>query len=632
MPKPKLMLELSVRLVACVVMAILGLAQITPLAASWQAAMAVGALSVLAWWLDERARLNPGVAGFIAVGEAGALAYFLRAAEWHQTLGFLVLLPCALAAAFRGAPLVSMAPLAATSLVVADATMSRSGVPDPRTLAHAAVMLAIALVLGYRRAIPAVEPVERDAPQMIEDGAFQIRENYRKLRAAYQDLESRARRDRIAARICACGDFRGRAFYIELCQAVRELTGASQVAVYTVGQFGDSLVVRGVTEDYPQPVRDQMVAVDLSKAPALIRQSAEAALRAATSGLDVASSLMLARGKVLGLLVAAPPHPNRDEETRARLEEIAPYVASAVDAEIERAFGQGRVRELELLYELSSVSTGSSTPAGLAARVVRELGAIVDVDALSVVLFDDDREIILASHGPSMALVEGMTFANGPGVKGWLDLGAPELSLYDARLDPRCDPRDSLERRVGAYFLAPLWSGLAPIGYLSAATHVAGGIDRGDVASLRLATHELCRALERVDGEMAGGLMTPREFSNATAHREGRLVYFEILRREELVAAHGASVVDIAARKLANLIRAQLPPEAALCRRDQNDFLAFLPTDDEFARRWANDVSAGACLIGIATEEAGRWIPLALRARVAAVNPQSREASSEIAA
>lgn len=619
------MLELSARLLACIVLAILGMAQITPFDASWQAALAVGGLSVFAWWLEDRGTLNSGVAGFIAVGEAAALAYFLRAAELHQTLGFLVLLPCALAAAFRAAPLVSMAPLAATSLVVADATISKSGVPDPRTLAHAAVMLAIALVLGYRRPSPAAEAPEAPAPQIIEDGAVQLRDNYRKLRAAYQELEARARRDRIAARVGACADYRGRSFYIELCQAVRELTGASQAAVYTVGQFDDSLIVRGVTDDYPQPIRDQMVQVDLAKAPALIRQSAEASLRAATSGLDVASALILARGKVLGMLVAAPPHPNRDEETRARLEEIAPFVASAVDAEIERAFGQGRVRELELLYELSSVSTGSATSAGLAARVVRELASILDLDALSVVLFDEEREIVLASHGQRMALVEAMTFANGPGLAGWLDLGAPELTVFDARLDSRCDPRESLERRIGAYFLAPLWAGMQPIGYLSAATHVAGGIDRADVASLRLATHELCRALERVEGESAGGLMTPREFSAATANREGRLVYFEILRRDDLIAAHGGSVVDMAARKLANLIRAQLPPDAALCRRDQNDFLAFLPADDDFARRWANDVSAGACLIGIATEEPGRWIPLALRARVAAVNPQSSE-------
>ena len=85
-------------------------------------------------------------------------------------------------------------------------------------------------------------------------------------------------------------------------------------------------------------------------------------------------------------------------------------------------------------------------------------------------------------------------------------------------------------------------------------------------------------------------------------------------------------------RRLTGQVRAALPEGSSLCRRDRGDLVALLQTDEEFARRWANEIAAGASLIGVTMGEKGKRIPFAIRAKVAALDPHLREVSTESAA
>ena len=277
------MVEVAIRLCVALLFVAVGWLGAAPFDLTWKLAAAVGALSFLNWRFEIRGLKNSGVAGFFAIGDSFALAMFLASANVAPQLGFLVLVPCALAAARFGSPMISMAPLAASSLVAADGMFSRSGIPSPLLLLHAACVLGFSMVLGHRRAqaepMPAREPLLHlePRPQLIEDGLIHLRENYRKLRDAYRDLERRSRLDKVAARI-------GRAreadhFYGELCAALKELSRAGEMAIYTLARFEQIMVVRGTSEDFPRELGAHSVHVDLAKAPAIVPRAGRAGNR-----------------------------------------------------------------------------------------------------------------------------------------------------------------------------------------------------------------------------------------------------------------------------------------------------------------------------------------------------------------
>ncbi len=633
------MVELLVRLCVCLVFLLAGLLGYAPFDASWKAAAALAGLSFFGWRLEAKGLKRAGIGGFFAIVEAFILALLLAAAGSLNHLGFLVLVPCIYAGARFGSPMISMAPLAASCLVAAGTIYSKQGIPSLSVLAHAAGVLSVSLLLGQRRQavtppqlLPEAPELPEQQPQLIEDGLLQLRENYRKLRDAYNDLERRSRRDKIAARIAKAQTADGDRFYPAMCAALREIGQAEELAIYTLAQFDKVMVVRSVSEDFPGDLKDQSVEVDLGKAPALVREQAEQALAAVNTGGSVANVLLIDKGRVIGMVCAIDSKPEKLDEIRKRLTEAAPIAAKAIEQEAEREANARRVKELELLYEISSITSGATTTTALAGRVVRELHQSLRLRSVSVVFVDKGKELTVAKEGVKAKLLDCMSFANGPGLKGWIDTGHPELILFDARQDQRCDPEETLKRRIGSFVLIPLWTGTEVAGYLSASSQVAGGIDADQIGTLRLVGAELSRAIERLGGAHNGGLMTPKEFAEATAGRQGCLVYIEPLRREQIASAYGQASLDEAVRKLAHQVRAKLPAGGSLCRRDQGDFLVFLDTEEEFARTWANEVAASASFIAIPTSDPAKRIPLALRAKVAKMTSQYNQLSAEIAA
>src|SRR5690348_10611050 len=98
------MVELFVRLGACVAFLVLGAFKCAPLEVAWQAAASLGAASVLGWRLEQRGMVNAGTAGFRAAFEALVIAFFLAGSGWVSQLGFLVLIPCVYAGVQFGSP------------------------------------------------------------------------------------------------------------------------------------------------------------------------------------------------------------------------------------------------------------------------------------------------------------------------------------------------------------------------------------------------------------------------------------------------------------------------------------------------------------------------------------------------
>jgi GGDEF domain-containing protein len=122
-----------------------------------------------------------------------------------------------------------------------------------------------------------------------------------------------------------------------------------------------------------------------------------------------------------------------------------------------------------------------------------------------------------------------------------------------------------------------------------------------------------------------GGMMTPKEFQR---HVEGTpggfLVYLEPLQPDELTRAFGRPAFATALRKYGARLNATLPAGGAVCRRSQGDYVVLLPPmSDDNARSWANDAAATASLIGVTTAEGSANVPLAVRAKVAALGTRT---------
>lgn len=631
------MVELIVRLCVSLAFIVLGFVGFVPFDMAWKASAALAGLSFFGWQLEEKGLKNSGVAGFFAIAEGFILALYLASSGRLADLGFLILIPCIHAGARFGSPMISMAPLAASALVAADCLFAKAGKPSPLVLVHAVGVLSVSLLLGFRKhhsgSVPStLEPEFDRTPQVVEDGLLQLRENYRRLRDAYTDLERRSKKDKVAARIARAQAWEGERFYSELCAALRELAHAEELAVYTLAQFDEVMVVRSVSEDYPGELKDLSIEVDVEQAPILIREQAENAVCALAAGAPVANVLLIHQGKMVGMVCAIEPNRHRLEEIRKQLTEAAPFAAKAVDVEIERDARDRRLKELELLYEMSSITSGATTPIALAGRIIREMRQSLRLDSASVTFIEDGEELVLAKEGSRSQLLDCMTFPAGPGLKGWLASGTPELVLFDARQDPRCSPDETLRRRIGSFVLIPLWVGSEVSGYLSAATQVAGGIDVDQIGTLHIVASEMSRAIERLRGIMPGGMMTPQEFWDATAGGQGSLVYLEPLRRDQTIANFGYAAFEDALRKLSHQVRAKLPAGGCLCRRNQGDFLVYLNADEDVARNWANEVAASASFIALSTSDPTKRVPLALRARVAQLASQSHQLSESISA
>jgi hypothetical protein len=247
-----------------------------------------------------------------------------------------------------------------------------------------------------------------------------------------------------------------------------------------------------------------------------------------------------------------------------------------------------------------------------------------------VFLVDGDRTVELAQVGQRVDLLNQMSFATGPGVAGWMGVDAPELILYEVRKDLRWSPEDSLRSRVGSFLLMPLEGEGEVRGFVSAACQTSGGLQKEHAETLRIASLELARTMFPAT---SSGVMTRSEFATFMGSRPGHIVLLQPLKRQALETSFGRPAMAHVIRRFTYRLRLRLPEGAGLCRRQEGDFVVFLPDAEQaFASRWANEMVAYASMIGLRTPDGAHVVPLAFRARVAPMNQQSNEFLQELTA
>src|SRR5690349_7045475 len=93
------MFELSGKiLIAGLLLFASGATGIPDFGVAWKASLAIASLSGFAYQLEHRGYRNPGIAGFFAVTDAAIIAFVVASVGKLDSLGFLVLAPCAFAA------------------------------------------------------------------------------------------------------------------------------------------------------------------------------------------------------------------------------------------------------------------------------------------------------------------------------------------------------------------------------------------------------------------------------------------------------------------------------------------------------------------------------------------------------
>lgn len=626
------MVELIVRFVwATGILAASFLQGMPPLEWSWRLALALAAYSGVAFWLQSRGKLNAGFAGLVAILDSAVIAILLGLSGTLDHYGFFVLAPCAFAAAKYGANAAAMAPLA-TSFLLAAANLGPGEVNHTMLLVQALGILAVGLLLNLGQVVITVEekievPVPaamRPAPTEDSDKKFRVlRENYRELREHTLKLEKAAKRDSLLASLVTIWQDRSDTLITRLASKLRELGECEGIAIYTPASMADTLVVRACVGEAPRDVDNRSVEISGVHNDSLLKRRVEnlfEALREADRSAQRAGTVVLRdNGRVLGVISVIDRDAEVIHDAVGLFERLLTPLVSVLRHERDQSQQDRRMRQAELLYAVSAVTTGADTPSNLAARVVRDVWDTIPLDHLSTIILDDNDGITAARQGSTGTILETLKFPEGLGLDGWIKSGAPEVIIFDTGEDIRVDRTEALKRRVGSFVLLPMLFGMKPYGCVVAATHQAGGIDTTEIDYLRTITAEMTQAMARLEetDTIGQGIMTPGEFMRSVEGTPGSFVLIEPLKREELEQEFGRPAIEMMMRSITRRIRQRLPVTGRMCRRTEGDFIVFLPNvSEDYCRSWANDAIAHVSLMGLTTPDGRRKIPMAMRAKV----------------
>lgn len=626
------MVEFTIRLALAGGLALVGFALgKPPFDVAWPIAAFIASCSVVGYLFDKRGLRNPGTSGFLAVADAGVIAYLASTLGYLDAFGFLVLLPIAYAVARYGSNPAAMAPIASAWLLVGS---NLHGGMNPLILAQTLAVLSIGLLLNQGRIVMTVSREAPIVPQVPIHGPdptqyMELRESFRRLKDYCRELERKGRRDLWAARLLEGPEASGQRLAHELCTTLKEMSGADGVSLYVVNHLAGRFAAFAEEGTLPEGLQGATFEFRKDLSEAQLKHRIDRALKAVKSEPEKqrsATVVLKHKGLMLGVVALhTESYGIIDEATRVA-EEAAPVLAAILFQDDRQRQIQRKLAETELLYHLAATAIGAETTTSLCARVVRELWGRVSLDHLGLFILDGKSAIQAASAGATMRFLETMTWDGVQGVEGWIGAECPPLIIHDATQDELCDRLESVKRRVGSFALLPIVADDEVVGYLTASTHQAGSLGAPDMDTLRLVATELGQAISRLNlrERTANGLMTPIEFNEALKTKTGGcLVYLEPLHREELARSLGPGDLSQAMRTLSLRVRAMLPSNGMLCRRQEEDFVAFLPgKDEEDARRWANEAAALASFVPIKTEGARR-VPLAVRARVAILSQQN---------
>lgn len=609
-------------------------------ASGWQSALTFAAVSVGVWWLDRSGKRNAGVAGFVAVLDALFVASSLAGVGELERYGFLVLAPMLWATGRYGSDAASMSPLVAATVMVASNFYGGAGFTVPVML-HTAGILAIGLLTNQAKVVvkETQVPVEVTKEVRVEaPGDGRLRESFESLREHVIDLERGSRRDRLAMKLWQASNDPREPAMPALATKLSAETGAEGVVLMLLEPGGRRFVTAAHSGKVPEALKSGWLEHVSGLGDGQARHQLDkrlAQMRDADCLVCSGSVFAKSRGRVVGLVALFDKSMHSLDAAVHLVGDCAEALGGLLKQGQEREEGLRRLKEAELMYTVASVSLGSESRAGLVERVVRELGDAARLDHMAVYLLEGDAAVAVSQTGASHRVVEEMSFAYGTGLAGWRATGFPEVVALDALDDGRIERTTALKRRIGSLAVLPLEVGAEVVGFVTASTHRVAGIDDGKLSTLRAVVSELGQAMARLDGaEVATGVMTPKEFFGLVrSGGSGYLVYLDVLRRGELLEEFGRPAVEQALRRLTHRLRQRLPGGGGVCRRDEGDYVVFLPGMEEgAARSWANEAAAVAGSFPMTTPDGRVRMPVSLRAKVAAFSPQKNQVSSGEAA
>ena len=624
------MVELSIRLL---VSGLLVFATGIVAPGEFVAALGVAGIQASGAGLMERLIARGLMSGRVALAfaaiDAGAIAVVLARGVppmWAAALAPLALVGPALAIRLRDASpnlALPLAPLAVAGAFAANGDPNLAILPTVATTLAALAMWANGGVRTVTLTVdaPVVTKSAEDEDAVLAD----LRLAFRKLREAYRELEKSSRRDRMLAGLGEARMGMEGTQFERVTSRLRKLAGADGLVLYTVAQYDDLFVVRAAVGDLAAAQTTQPLEINAKAAAADIAHGADHLLATLRDGVPGTNVPLLHDGRVVGVLAASAKDADEVPRIAAALEGVAPWVAGLVVDGTKRESTERRLRETELLYAVSTGTDGASGRSDLAQRAVRELKEILEADHISIALVENGVLTPLASEGVKAPILEAMSFAGGAGVEGWVRTGAPEIAMSDVRNDGRCSPESALRARIGSFVAIPLGIANGIGAVLCAATARVGGLDLPQIEALRAAGAELARRFAKpLTSDEGEGLLAPSEFATRLM-RGGALVTLDPIRLEVHEAAFGKPATTHALRTLAQRVRARLPEGAAACRTGEGRVLVWLPSATEAeAVSWGNEMAAISGTLGLRTPDGTRRIPIALRAKAAVLEPQTR--------
>lgn len=413
-------------------------------------ATAVGAVVALlafaAYALDERGLYDGAGAGLHAGLEALALSLLLEGMGRLNSLGFLVLVPYAWAAARRRAPWSAGAFALAFAPIGAHAILFQSE-PPAGVLIQAGGVLAIGVLLACGPAPERLPTAEKGGV----DETAELRSRFRALRAAYEVLESRSTGDAHAAALARATTPDA------MAQSLRDATAAAGAALFA-------------------PLEEGWQAVGRAGA---VPEALDATFRSGHQLQEQGAILLFSSGKAVG--AAWVPEESRDR-IAVVADTLSTRLADRMEAEAERR--KRRMAELRM-----TLLEGGDSPDAVA----RAVAALVGADSVEFGAIGPMGPTALGRCGPPCTLPEALRHVSGPGLNGWVKAGMPIVWISDARQDGRLDGVESLRARSASLALLSLNEGRA---YAWAAWHTAGAGRPNALTTMRAAEPTVKRWLE----------------------------------------------------------------------------------------------------------------------------------------
>lgn len=599
------------------------------------------AAGYLAWalffyLLDRRKLAGVGLATCAALVDAGFIGSALAVSRQTGSLAFLSAIPLAYAVRSKRCSQSTLAPLSGAIVVASHNLLARAPLSGEIIVQALGSILVVSLA-SRPQYVETISPnVGEDelpaAPVQTPEADLELRESFRRLRDHSQQLDVKGRRARWAMQLFDAAHDQPGAAFSNISSVLREISGASGLTLYTVSAYHRSLIVQAASGDVASAVRITRIPIGRDVSAIIRGEGALKALADEEGHARVAQIPLRVNQRLIGMIRLSVENSDLLEEATERLEECAEFVSALVSRELEMSSLQARVGEAEILYRVSSTAIGSETSRTLLARVVRDLFSSLGVEHLSAHLLDGEETLSIASEGVPMKLIDAMSFAKGPGLIGWLGIGAPDLILTDTHQDARCPKEAALKRRIGSYVYIPIRVNDEVVGALAAGGSRMGALDDPTVETMKLVAGEIGQAMGRLEGTAPAlcGLVTPSEMERVLRRDSGSLIVLDPLRKEELAREYGPEALDHCLRRFAAKARTLAPFGSLVCRRE-TDLVVFIPdSEEDVARNWANEAAANAAMTIVRAPNDGRVIPFGLRAKVSSYAPIDSSTDTDV--